>query len=388
MDSFDNLEKANILYKNGNYNQAAEAYSKIATDLYIRNENSDLGEIAMKLAIEAYRQIIDPVLLFHILKDSYDNLFLQFFAIRCYIKDHNIENDPKLVQSIIHQPIKLNEAERRFYFYNTVVPTLPNKLFSVSYNLGPFHAFTAAAQGPREKMEDFNMGGELDKKIPIFAIFDGHGGDGCAKFVKNQLKKQLSTHLKTDDDLSIYNTLTYACITIDENWKNYVTRSSAKFRDFSGSTALFVLIIENALWVVSIGDSRAVLGQDEEATQLSEDAKPPIEKFQKEIMERGGFVKWKRVDGSLDMARSVGDIDHPSVSAKPCIRKFELNKLDPKKKNILILATDGLWDVIGSHEAIQLCQNGKSGKEKAAELVSAAYINGSTDNTTVMVIQL
>jgi protein phosphatase 1L len=261
-----------------------------------------------------------------------------------------------------------------------------------SYQLGNYHASVVAAQGPREKMEDFHLAVEFSNKqtenIPLFAIFDGHGGEGCVKFVKNQLKKQLMIHLKLDDDLTIYNTLTYACVLIDENWKAYVTRPSAKFRDHSGTTALFAMVINNALWITNVGDSRAVLGKDDETIQLSEDAKPPIEKYQKEIMERGGFVQWKRVDGSLDMARSIGDIDHPSVSGRPFIQKFELNKLDSEEKNFLILATDGLWDVIGSKEAVELCQRADSTKAMATDLVSAAYHNGTTDNTTVMVIQL
>lgn len=388
MNAFEDLEKANVLYRDHKFGLAAEAYSKIATNLYITNENSDLGEIAMKLAIDSYRHILDPILLYHIMKDSNENLFLQFFSIRCYIDDHQIEKDTNKVQRIIHHPIPLNYAERRTSTYNMIIPTKPNQLFTASHR----QSSIVAAQGPREAMEDLYMAGEVSvsshNRIPLFAVFDGHGGEGCSKFAKNHLKKMLVSHLKTRNDLSIYNSLTYICVLIDENWKAYVTRPSAKFRDFSGTTAVFALIIHHALWVVSVGDSRAVLGKGKEAIQLSEDAKPPIEKYLLEIMHRGGFVKWKRVDGSLDMARSIGDIDHPSVSARPCIRKFDLSNLDLQEKNVLILATDGLWDVIGSQEAVQLCQNIKTPKGMAAELVSAAYINGSTDNTTVMVITL
>jgi serine/threonine protein phosphatase PrpC len=392
MNSFDALEKANILYQNKKFTQAAEAYSKIATELYVDDENSDLGEIAMKLAIESYRNIFEAKLLYNILKQPDEILFSQFFSIRCYLDDHQIEKDRSKIEKKIHRSIPLNIASKKFLVHNQVIATQPNKLFTATYRYSPYQATIVAAQGPREKMEDFYFAADFatpkTSNIRLFVVFDGHGGDGCVKFAKNQLKKQLILNLNTESDFSIYNSLTQVCVLIDKNWKEYVTRPSSKIRDASGCAVVFALIIEKDLWIVSVGDSRAVLGKGSEAIQLSEDAKPPIKKYYLEIMKRGGFVKWKRVDGSLDMARSIGDIDHPSVSAKPCIRKVELDTLDPEKTNILILATDGLWDVIGSKEAITICQNTKSPKIMAAELISAAYTNGSTDNVTVMAIKL
>ncbi len=392
MTPFEDLEKANNLYKEQQFAQAAQAYSKIATELYIRNEDSNLGEIAMKLAIDSYRNTLNPLLLQHIVKNANGNLLLQFFSIRCYLEDHLIEKDEAKINRSIHRHIPPKLPERIFEFEGKIIPTAPNKIISSSSRIGPYQAATFSAQGPREKMEDFFLSAELNLenslKIPFFAILDGHGGIQCARFVKNQIKKHLTNHLKTEDDLSIYNSIHQVCITLDDNWKEYVFRPSAKTRDHSGTTLLFALIINGALWVVSVGDSRAVLGENGEAIQLSEDAKPTVEKYLLEILKRGGDVRWRRVDGSLDMARSIGDIEHPSVSARPCIRKFDLSVLDKTKTNLLVLATDGLWDVIGSSKAIELCQNFKSPKSMAAELVSAAYNNGSLDNVTVMVVLL
>lgn len=392
MNPFDELEKTNLLYNEKKFALAAEAYSKIATDLYILDENSDLGEIAMKLAVDSYKNIFDPKLLFKILKQTDNLLFLQFFSIRCYLDDHHDEKDIDKIQKKIHKGIHLNTAGKRLPFGNSVIATSPNKLHAASYRFGTYQASAIGAQGPREKMEDFYLAAEFrtskSSNIQLFAVLDGHGGDGCVKFTKNQLKKLLIKYLNIDNDLSIYNSLTRICVLIDENWKEHATRTSTHFKDSSGCALVFALIIEKSLWIISVGDSRAVLIKDSEAIQLSEDAKPPIEKYHMEIMKRGGFVKWKRVDGTLDMARSIGDIEHPSVSARPCIRKFDLSTLETNKMNILILATDGLWDVIGSKESVPLCQNTKSTKIMAAELISAAYANGSTDNVTVMVIKL
>ena len=392
MNPFEDLEKANLLYKEQKFPLAAQAYSKIATDLYILNESSELGEIAMKMAIDSYHKTLTENQLHQLSRDTNGNLFLQFFSIRRFLEDHLIEKDAAKIDKIINKNFQPNQAERIFYYEGEIIATEPNKIITNSSKVGPYHSSTISAQGPREKLEDFFLHGDFVMKnglnIPFFAILDGHAGVNCAKFVRTQIKQILPELLETENDLAIYNSLHQICVSIDDNWKDYVLRPAAKLRDRSGTTLLFALIIKNILWIVSVGDSRAVLGKNGEAIQLSEDAKPSIEKYQMEIMRRGGYVRWRRVDGSLDMARSIGDIEHPSVSARPCIRKFDLATLDSEKTNFLILATDGLWDVIGSRDAVNLCSGLQTAKSMAEKLVSAAYGNGSLDNVTVMVIKL
>lgn len=61
----------------------------------------------------------------------------------------------------------------------------------------------------------------------------------------------------------------------------------------------------------------------------------------------------------------------------------------------LILASDGLWDNIGNQEAVELVRLLCVDNQKAADTLSAckklvdlAITRGSTDDTSVMIIQL
>ena len=72
----------------------------------------------------------------------------------------------------------------------------------------------------------------------------------------------------------------------------------------------------------------------------------------------------KRVDGELAVSRAFGDFDykkrrdlepkHQKVSCYPDIRVMERNI---EEDEVLILACDGLWDVMSSSQAVRLAIN-------------------------------
>jgi serine/threonine protein phosphatase PrpC len=95
--------------------------------------------------------------------------------------------------------------------------------------------------------------------------------------------------------------------------------------------------------------------------------------------------------GSLAVSRALGDgifkspqnkADADFVSALPFINRHLLTPCD----QILILACDGLWDVMTYEEAIELadkCQkDGKDAEETSKFLVREALSKGSLDNLT------
>lgn len=86
------------------------------------------------------------------------------------------------------------------------------------------------------------------------------------------------------------------------------------------------------------------------------------------------------------MSRSFGDVDLKKwVIAEPHIREIDLTSDD----NLLILACDGLWDVVQDQEAINLIYNQHlSAKEMAQLLVQTAIKKGTTDNVSVIVVEL
>lgn len=119
-----------------------------------------------------------------------------------------------------------------------------------------------------------------------------------------------------------------------------------------------------------------------------------------------------RVCGELAVSRSIGDPDYKSftpgekvdafflwpeehdqvfladlVIPIPECRFLEISSSD----EFLILASDGLWDVISGQEAVtetrNLLSEGKTPSEAADVLCELALKLGSSDNVTVVIVQ-
>ncbi|KAJ9550537.1 hypothetical protein OSB04_014582 [Centaurea solstitialis] len=177
-----------------------------------------------------------------------------------------------------------------------------------------------------------------------------------------------------------------------------------------GSTAVVALICSSHIIVSNCGDSRSVLCRGKEAMALSVDHKPNREDEYARIEAAGGkVIQWNghRVFGVLAMSRSIGDrylkpwiIPDPEVTFIPRAKEDEC----------LILASDGLWDVMSNEEACEIARkrilvwhkkNGISslpqergeGIDPAAQAAAEGLSNralqkGSKDNITVIVIDL
>ena len=89
--------------------------------------------------------------------------------------------------------------------------------------------------------------------------------------------------------------------------------------NFTGCTATVVLITQTDIYCANAGDSRTIIarsGQGNLMANLSEDHKPENEFEKKRIMAAGGFVEENRVNGSLNLSRSIGDFEYKSNTAK------------------------------------------------------------------------
>ena len=111
--------------------------------------------------------------------------------------------------------------------------------------------------------------------------------------------------------------------------------------------------------------------------------------------EAGGYVSlngvW-RVQGVLATSRALGDYplkDQKVIVCEPDILSFQLKKNPP---DFAILASDGLWDTHSNEEAINYVHNylqtSDSVLNAAKNLARDAYKKGSTDNVSVMVLNL
>lgn len=84
--------------------------------------------------------------------------------------------------------------------------------------------------------------------------------------------------------------------------------------DAKGCTANVVLIKEGVIYCANAGDSRAVICNRGKAENLSEDHKPDDKIERDRIYKAGSTVSPDgRVDGNLNLSRSIGDLKHKQV---------------------------------------------------------------------------
>jgi len=116
------------------------------------------------------------------------------------------------------------------------------------------------------------------------------------------------------------------------------------------------------------------------------DHKPESYKERLRIREAGGFVtEGRRVNGILALARALGDCSlNPAVSPEPDIIEMELTSDD----QYILVACDGLWDLLSNEDAIRIVGNEKDPVKAAIKLRDFALLMGSRDNISVVVVQL
>jgi serine/threonine protein phosphatase PrpC len=130
--------------------------------------------------------------------------------------------------------------------------------------------------------------------------------------------------------------------------------------EYQGSTAVAVVLHEandgtRTLLSANIGDSRGILSRDGKAVDLTRDHKPNDDKEKARILAMGEKIEWDhyckvhRVR-NLSLSRAVGDrFAKPAVSGEVEIQRFPIQE---GKDEFVLLASDGLWDVMTSEEVV------------------------------------
>ncbi|VEU43784.1 unnamed protein product, partial [Pseudo-nitzschia multistriata] len=141
------------------------------------------------------------------------------------------------------------------------------------------------------------------------------------------------------------------------------------------------------IYAANVGDARIVLGHGKKAHRLTKDHRTDDPEEVRRIEDSGGFIFKGRVLGILAVTRSLGDhCMKEYVIAKPYTSENSITVAPETDVSFIILACDGLWDVIKDQEAVDFVLDRIAEKELVAKyLVEEALKRGSTDNITVSV---
>ncbi|MCL7037684.1 hypothetical protein MKW94_002695 [Papaver nudicaule] len=209
----------------------------------------------------------------------------------------------------------------------------------------------------------------------------GHGGARAAEYVKQNLFSNLISHPKFISD-----TKSAIADAYNHTDSEFLKSENTQNRD-AGSTASTAILVGDRLLVANVGDSRAVICRGGNAIAVSRDHKPDQTDERQRIEDAGGFVMWAgtwRVGGVLAVSRAFGDrLLKQYVVADPEIQEEVVDS----SLEFLILASDGLWDVVTNEEAVSMTKPIEDPEQAARRLMQEAYQRGSADNITCVVVR-
>jgi len=251
--------------------------------------------------------------------------------------------------------------------------------------------------GMRKYMEDeISIENGTTDRIPTtyLGVFDGHGGKEAAIYARDNLFDNLKSQPGFFDDNpeNVKEAIRQGFIkTHMDMFKIVDTWPKRKdgHLSTSGTTATVVILRESKIFIGHVGDSAAVIAQKKNnayiAKELTVDHKPECVKEKTRIEKLGGRVSqtnrvprvvWKRavtLNHSstprfeyvpfLAVSRALGDLwsydeskDKFIVSPEPDVHHIDLNN-NTEKNKFIILASDGLWGVMNSHQAVKYVCN-------------------------------
>ncbi|CAD8067011.1 unnamed protein product [Paramecium primaurelia] len=236
----------------------------------------------------------------------------------------------------------------------------------------------------RNQMEDSHYYKDncfQDGTTCLFAVFDGHGGTDVVEYITKILPETFLREFKQFNTLKPNEYFEQIFKKVDDQLKLV---GAAEI----GATCCLTLLRKEdnkrKCYIANLGDTRAVMNIDGKAVRMTVDHKGIDPEEQVRVKREGGTIVRGRVMGQLAVTRAFGDLDLKTVgvSVKPDLKVQEIT---PQCK-YLIMASDGLWDVVDDQKAIDITKGLKNSDEMTKELLQFALKNGSRDNISILIV--
>ncbi|KAH0970553.1 hypothetical protein GBA52_022709 [Prunus armeniaca] len=240
--------------------------------------------------------------------------------------------------------------------------------------------------------------------VHFFGVYDGHGGNQVAKFCAERMHEVIAQEWDRETvDGYEWQRKWETAFSIGFEKADNELLEEAIAPEMVGSTAVVAILSGCQIITSNCGDSRAVLCRGTETIPLTVDQKPDREDELLRIEGGGGkVINWNgaRVFGVLAMSRAIGDrYLRPWIIPVPEISFTTRTDED----ECLILASDGLWDVMTNEEVGEVARHLLRRRRRSISsltddippaqavadyLTEIAYGRNSSDNISIIVVDL
>ncbi len=236
----------------------------------------------------------------------------------------------------------------------------------------------------------------------FIGVYDGHGGSLVAEHVSEALHEHLLPNLPPlqaaahdgVEDPEMQNQVTAVLV---DAYHAIDSQLAERYPDEAadcGATAATALIRKEGgtrvVYAANVGDSRAIICRDGASLRLTYDHRATDEAEIKRVKDAGGFVFNKRVSGQLAVTRAFGHVnDKMLILGTPYTSR---TVVDEEKDEALIIATDGLWDVMKEPDVCKWVTGGLSEgltcQQIAEKLTAECMRRYSRDNICIVIVAL
>ena len=134
------------------------------------------------------------------------------------------------------------------------------------------------------------------------------------------------------------------------------------------------------------GSTGTVLLTKQEMKLITKDHKCNDQNEVKRIRDKGGVVFRERVFGTLMLTRSFGDKEMKKYGVLSTPDIFIKNV--EEEDIFVVIASDGVWDVVEENEVLKMSQGGISSNDFSKKIVNLAKERDTHDNISCIVIKL
>ncbi len=214
-------------------------------------------------------------------------------------------------------------------------------------------------------------------RVSFFGIFDGHSGKKCAEFLRDNLHNYICSNSNFPFNIPL--AIKEGFINADRDYLTKFNKIGNKFIDNSGSCALVLLVVENKIYVINLGDSRCLISMKNGQIQkdVTIDHKPNFPNEKARIYLNGGKIyrtknninnindstvslgPFRVLPGKLSVSRTIGDsaakIKELGGNPKVIISEPEIFEYDYLSDDIdfFILGCDGIFEQMKSKDVLK-----------------------------------
>mmetsp|Transcript_37378 Transcript_37378/g.41812 ORF Transcript_37378/g.41812 Transcript_37378/m.41812 type:complete len:899 (+) Transcript_37378:23-2719(+) len=283
-----------------------------------------------------------------------------------------------------------------------------------------------SSKGRRKAQEDTFILHEIhdakNRSVLIAGVMDGHGGKSASKIVSEDLPGLLSNQLVVQDRsrsvcealedswLSICETYQQNCLSDGECIADYdptegILLAETGSVDLQAGTTCSMMALDETsseLTLLNCGDSRSLLISEHgkvkfvtlDHTPQSEEERllQGVKQGLEYSLPKCRLSRWSLKVGDYEYA--VGrSLEGVFATSKGIVSDPDVSTLTVQVGEILVSATDGLWNVMDSNEvAMDLYKmrinNDMSAQDAASTLCQMALRKGSSDNVSAVVVYL